>query len=75
MRNEIRERTIGYIAAAFSVVAGLAWNDAIKGIIEYAFPLPANSLPAKVIYALAISIVAVVITSYLVRLIMPPEKK
>lgn len=68
LRIEIRERTLGYMFAAFGFVAGLAWNDAIQTFIAYLFPLPENTLPAKFLYAIIISVVAVVISVYMSRL-------
>ncbi|MCR4334520.1 MAG: DUF5654 family protein [Patescibacteria group bacterium] len=65
---EMRERSIGYIAGAFGLVAGLAWNDAIKAFIEYLFPLSKNTLVAKFIYALILTVVVVVVTTYISRL-------
>ena len=37
LRKEIKEKTIGYILAAFGLVAGLAWNEAIKSFIDQFF--------------------------------------
>lgn len=70
MKNEIRARTVGYILAAFGLVAGLAWNDAIKALIEYVFPADqaGDTLKAKFAYALAITVVVVVVSGYLARL-------
>ena len=68
LRTEIRERTLGYMLAAFGFVAGLAWNDAIQALIGYLFPLPKNTLPAKFLYAVIISFVAVIISVYMSRL-------
>lgn len=68
LKTEIRERTLGYMLAAFGFVAGLAWNDAIQSFIAYLFPLPENTLPAKFLYAIIISFVAVVISVYMARL-------
>lgn len=68
LRAEIRERTLGYMLAAFGFVAGLAWNDAIQSFISYLFPLPENTLPAKFLYAVVISVVVVVISVYMSRL-------
>lgn len=65
LQSEIRERTLGYIIAAFGLVAGLAWNDAIKALIEYLFPIQENTLSAKIIYAILITLVVVVCTMYL----------
>lgn len=66
--NEIREKTVGYILAAMGFVAGLAWNEAIKSLIEYFYPASQNGLTAKFIYAILITIVVVLISTYLVRL-------
>ncbi len=69
IRKKAREQTIGYIVGAFGLVAGLAWNDAVKAFIEYAFPLSGGGgLAAKFVYALLITIAVVVITTYLSRL-------
>jgi len=69
LRIEIRERTIGYMLGAFGLVAGLAWNDAIQGLIGYLFPLPENTLPAKFLYAIVISFIVVMISVYISRLL------
>ena len=68
LKTEIRERTLGYMLAAFGFVAGLAWNDAIQALISHLFPLPENTLPAKFLYAIVISFVAVIISVYMSRL-------
>ena len=68
IRAEIRERTLGYMLAAFGLVAGLAWNDAIQSAIAYLYPLPENTLPAKFLYAVIISVVVVVISVSMSRL-------
>mgnify|MGYP001589569094 CR=1 FL=1 len=65
--GEVKERMIGYVAAAFSLVAGLAWNDAIKTLIDLFVP-QTNTVLAKFLYAVSITTVAVVITVYFVRL-------
>ncbi len=68
LQRELQERTIGYIVGAFGLVAGLAWNDAIKALIEYAVPLQQNTLRLKFLYAAAITVIVVLITAYLTRL-------
>ncbi len=75
LRKEIKERTVGYILAAFGFVAGLAWNEAIKSLIEQFFPPSTSSVFIKFIYAFIITIVIVVITIYLVRLTQDDEVK
>lgn len=68
IRKEVRNKIAGYITAALGLVAGLAWNDAIKSLIEYFFPLGANNLWVKFIYAIAMTLVVVVISVYLVKI-------
>ncbi len=74
IRKEIRERTIGYILAAFSFVAGLAWNEAIKSFIDLFFPSNKNSIFIKFIYALVVTVIVVMVTAYLVRKIEKKDK-
>lgn len=69
IKSEIKMRTMGYIGAGFGLVAGLAWNDAIKAFIEYVFPFSQSTVLAKFLYALLITIVAVVILGYLEKII------
>lgn len=72
LRKEVRDRLIGFIVASFSLVAGLAWNDAVKDLIERLFPVPTDSVSAKFMYAIIISLIAVIITVYMMRLLQPP---
>ncbi len=74
LKKEVRERTAGYIASALGLVAGLAWNDAIKTFIEAFFPLAKDTVPAKFLYAVLITIVVVLVTVYIVRFIEGGEK-
>ncbi len=67
LRREVRKRTATYIAAALGLVVGLAWNEAIKSIIEYFFPLSQNTMAAKIIYALAMTAVLVIVTVYVLK--------
>lgn len=70
--NEMRERSMTYIAGGLGIVVGLAWNEAIKALIEYFYPLTsANSLLAKFLYAVILTAIVVVVTMYIVR---APEK-
>jgi len=64
---QVKEKTFGYILAALGFVVALAWNDAIKSFIEALFPLDKNSLWAKLIYALIVTIIIVVATIFLTR--------
>jgi len=33
----VKQKIVTYVIAGFGLVAGLAWNDAIKSLIEYFF--------------------------------------
>ncbi|HPV70313.1 MAG TPA: DUF5654 family protein [Candidatus Magasanikbacteria bacterium] len=68
LRRELREKTIGYIVAALGLVAGLAWNDAIKSVIEFFYPLNENTLWAKLVYAVLITGIIVLVSYFLLRL-------
>ena len=67
IRKEVKKHTITYILAALSFVVGLAWNDAIKTLIEYFFPLNQDSILAKLIYAFLITFIVVLTTVYFVK--------
>ena len=73
LRKEMRERTTGYILTGFGVIAGLAWNEAIKSLIEHIFPPNSNSIVAKFIYAVLMTFVVVVMAVYLVRIFKEEE--
>lgn len=75
LEHAIREKTVGYIIAGFSVVAGLAWNDAIKAFIDRFFPDPGNGLKAKFLYAIIITTVVVLISVYLMKIFKIEKKK
>ncbi|OGZ28597.1 MAG: hypothetical protein A2931_01670 [Candidatus Niyogibacteria bacterium RIFCSPLOWO2_01_FULL_45_48] len=68
IKKEVRIKVVGYITAGFGLVAGLAWNDAIKSLIELIFPLQKNSVLVKFLYAGIITVLLVSITIYLTRL-------
>lgn len=68
LKTEVGMRVTGYIGAAFGVVAGLAWNDAVSTLINLLFPLQRNTVYAKFIYAVIITIILVMLTVYISRL-------
>jgi len=66
LKKEFGEKTIGYIAVALGLVASLAWNEAIKDLIEYILPLSKGTILAKFIYAGILTLIVVVILNYLI---------
>jgi polyferredoxin len=73
INREVRNKLVGYIVAGFGLVAGLAWNDAIRSFIEYVFPLKENSVVAKLIYAVIITLLVVFISIYIAKILKDEE--
>lgn len=72
LEKEVRDKTFGYIMTALGFVVALAWNDAIKTLIQNIFPLNKDGLWAKFIYAILLTVIIVIATIYLTK---PVEKK
>ena len=68
IKTEVREKTVGYILSALGLVAGLAWNEAIKEIINQLLPISQDAIWAKLIYALLVTVFVVILSVYLLRL-------
>lgn len=77
LEREVREKTLGYILTSFGLVAGLAWNEAIKAFIDRFFSEPGDGLKAKFLYAILMTVVVVAISLYLSRIfrVKKAEKK
>jgi hypothetical protein len=76
LRAKVREQTVGYISAALGLVAGLAWNDAVKALIERIYPAAqGGGVVAKFWYAGLVTIAIVVISYYLIRFAAPKDPK
>lgn len=69
VRTAFADQAMSYVTAALSVVAGLAWNDAVKAAINYFFPAQTSSIAAQFIYATAMTFVVVVLTMILRRVL------
>jgi len=67
MKKQIIEKLSTLVAAAFGLVAALAWNDAIQAIFKEFFP-SAKGIYAMVGYAVAVTIIAVMATVYIGKL-------
>lgn len=76
IQKEIRKKIAGYIVGGFALVAGLAWNDAIKTFIEAVFPRgSANTILAKFIYAFLITVLVVIVSMYVTRVLVKEEEE
>lgn len=63
----IMENMLTLITTAFAFVAGLAWNEAIQKLIEE-FYTAGGEVTGLLIYAVIVTIVAVVVTVLLARI-------
>jgi hypothetical protein len=75
VRIEARKQILGYILGALGLVAGLAWNEAIKAFIDKFFQSESDTLTAKFLYAVIISIVVVIVSMLLLKFKGPEEEK
>lgn len=74
LRKEFKEKTVGYMLAAFGLVAGLAWNDAIKAMIDTFIIKPGNGIFLKFLYAAVVTVIIVLISFYLLKLTQDKEE-
>ena len=74
LSGEIKTKMSGYIVGALGLVAGLAWNDAIKSLIEFFFPNQQNTVLAKIVYAAVITLVVVILSIIVSRLFIKKSK-
>ena len=72
-RIEIRRRMFSYIAAGLGLVAGLAWNDGVKAVIDYFIPQTGSTVVAKLLYAFVVTSIVGIALYYLEKTV--GEKK
>lgn len=75
VKKEAKNKTAGYIVTALGLVAGLAWNDAVKSLIETFFPAKNQTVWAKLIYAFVLTVIVVILSIYVVKIFDRVEKK
>lgn len=66
IKQEILDKIAALIAAAFGLVAALAWNDAIKLLFKELFGTQEQVGP-MIIYAIFVTIIAVILTIIVAR--------
>ncbi len=71
-KKEVMEATVknitGLMTAAFGLIAALAWNSAIQKLFSIIFGT-AGGLYAMLGYAIVVTIIAVIVTVYLGRVL------
>lgn len=71
MKSQVGETIATLVTTAFGLIAALAWNEAIKAIIVE-FVGKGNGITGLLIYAIIITIIAVIATILIARLISKP---
>lgn len=70
MKNKLGSvvaQSLGSLTAAFALVAALAWNEAVKSLINNFLPQGQGTL-SLFIYAIAVTVLAVLLGARLLRL-------
>lgn len=66
IKHEILDKIAALVAAAFGLVAALAWNDAIKALFREYFG-PADQVGPMIVYAIIVTMIAVALTIFVAR--------
>ena len=66
MKGEVLDKLAALITAAFGLVAALAWNGAIRAIFEEIFGT-ADNITAMLVYAVMVTIIAILVTIWIAR--------
>ena len=75
VKREVKKQLMTYMIASLGLVAGLAWNEAIKGLIEYLFPEMQNTVVAKFLYAIILTLFIGIVSYYLAQLMKEKEEE
>jgi hypothetical protein len=71
MKGQVMETIASLITVAFGLIAALAWNEAISALIKQILG-PGNGLTGLFTYAILITIIAVIATILIARVIKTP---
>jgi hypothetical protein len=73
VKGQVLQTIATLLTTAFGLIAALAWNEAIKALIAQFLP-KGSDLMGLLIYAVLITIIAVVATIIIGRAISQPEE-
>jgi len=74
LKVEVLEKIAALITVAFGLVAALAWNEAIKAIFKEVFGSD-EAITPMLIYAIAVTIIAVILTIIVARVASKAKAK
>jgi uncharacterized BrkB/YihY/UPF0761 family membrane protein len=72
---QVLETFAALITAAFGLVAALAWNGAIKALIATIFPADSEGLMPMFVYAVVVTIIAIIFTLLIANAIKKAKEK
>ena len=67
LKVQLLETFAALITAAFGLVAALAWNETIKSLVAMIFPNEDDSIWGNLVYAIIVTILAVIMTYWISR--------
>ena len=73
LKVEVLDKISALVTAAFGLVAALAWNEAIKTIFKEIFGT-ADAVGPMLIYAIVVTIIAVILTIIVARSVSNAKK-
>lgn len=68
MKSKVVAQALAMMSTAFGLVAALAWNEAVKALISELLPKKGQGILPLFVYALVVTIVAVVATSRIIKI-------
>ena len=74
LKTEILDKIAALVTAAFGLVAALAWNEAIKTIFKEVFG-EQSTIGPMLLYAVVVTIIAVILTIIVARAVANAKNK
>jgi ABC-type glycerol-3-phosphate transport system permease component len=74
LRVQVLDKVVALVTAGFALVAALAWNEAIKGLIAR-YLGPGDGLVGQLVYAVLVTILAVVMSIWAARALARAKRK
>lgn len=74
-QQDFREKIVSYMLAAFGLVAGLAWNEAVQALVNTIFPLSKDAVWIKFLYAVIVTVMVVAVSAVLIKLFGKKDDK
>ena len=74
LKEEVLDKIAALVTAAFGLVAALAWNDAIKTIFKEIFG-DQSAVGPMLLYAIVVTIIAVILTIIVARAVANAKNK